>query len=181
MLITYTMLLMNSCQYNMKICISYEYIIYLHNKIAICAIEECKYAHVCFLFLGKGRFGIISVWNIRFRHCLIDIQLHTSNLKMKSWGKYGFLAIVVLPDSPVYMHVAGDRTKLSQQCDWTFPSALVYSKVHVASSYGYGYFSIGQVPKRKYFLNLCLWMPCWAKPFSWASTESVLEKNNSKA
>lgn len=48
---------------------------------------------------------------------------------MKSWSKYGFWEILGLPDSPVYMHVAGDRTKLSQYCDWTtFPSAQVYSK-----------------------------------------------------
>lgn len=54
MLITHTMLLMNSCQYNMKICISYEYITYFQNKIAICAIEECKYARVFFSSLAEG-------------------------------------------------------------------------------------------------------------------------------
>lgn len=58
MLIMHTMLLMNSCQYNMKICISYEYILYFHNKIAICALGECKYAHVCFSLPWQR-----EVWN----------------------------------------------------------------------------------------------------------------------
>lgn len=80
MLIMHTMLLMNSCQYNMKICISYEYIIYFHNKIAICALGECKYAHVFFSSLAKGslelfQFEILDSDTVSYIYNYIQVTL----------------------------------------------------------------------------------------------------------